>query len=382
MPNALKDSDLANTGSNANRTSREQDPNRSGNADGVFSQIDQTRRDLQFSNGSDSLNRQTTNNQQSRTPLSNDFAERNPQDSQYLGLNRPNPKLNQEQLAAGAWDFDRYNRLVDRSGRVVNVNQQQQNLSGRLGSGTNFNNLDRDNNSQASSRMNAPSLNNPRGFDNNRITNNGLFDRSINSTLGRDSWPQGNGNGNRDQRDGFPRDQQTRDQFAGNSAASMMDTRDGSRGVDNRGRGYSSINPPNQDRGYNTPRDRDSNSQYDDRVATDTRFASQIATNRNASDRPTYDRSDSGQRTISGQDDRSSSFNNRASSDRGLQAESGPTSSHSKPKPVAAQPLFNGLLLISIVANLYLIFWLKNLRVQFKEMVTAKRMSNSTASVA
>ena len=47
---------------------------------------------------------------------------------------------------------------------------------------------------------------------------------------------------------------------------------------------------------------------------------------------------------------------------------------------VTTQPLFNGLLLISIVANIYLIFWLKNLRLQYHEMVAAKRMASSNAS--
>jgi len=47
---------------------------------------------------------------------------------------------------------------------------------------------------------------------------------------------------------------------------------------------------------------------------------------------------------------------------------------------VTTQPLFNGLLLISLVANVYLIFWLKNLRLQYHEMVAAKRMASSNAS--
>ncbi len=47
---------------------------------------------------------------------------------------------------------------------------------------------------------------------------------------------------------------------------------------------------------------------------------------------------------------------------------------------VAAQPLFNGLLLISFVANVYLIFWLKNLRVRFHELVAAKRVANASSS--
>lgn len=48
-----------------------------------------------------------------------------------------------------------------------------------------------------------------------------------------------------------------------------------------------------------------------------------------------------------------------------------------QPDRVAAQPLFNGLLLISVVANIYLIFWLKNLRVQYHDLVAAKRMASS-----
>jgi hypothetical protein len=52
------------------------------------------------------------------------------------------------------------------------------------------------------------------------------------------------------------------------------------------------------------------------------------------------------------------------------------------PRQVAAQPLFNGLLLISFVANIYLIFWLKNLRLQFRDLVTAKRVANTTNPVS
>lgn len=47
---------------------------------------------------------------------------------------------------------------------------------------------------------------------------------------------------------------------------------------------------------------------------------------------------------------------------------------------VTTQPLFNGLLLISLVVNIYLIFWLKNLRLQYHEMVAAKRMASSNQS--
>lgn len=51
-------------------------------------------------------------------------------------------------------------------------------------------------------------------------------------------------------------------------------------------------------------------------------------------------------------------------------------------REVAAQPLFNGLLLISVVANIYLIFWLKNLRIQFRDLVAAKRVASPTTTTA
>lgn len=54
--------------------------------------------------------------------------------------------------------------------------------------------------------------------------------------------------------------------------------------------------------------------------------------------------------------------------------------SRSEPKQVAAQPLFNGLLLLSFVANIYLMFWLKNLRLQFRDLVAAKRMANANTT--
>jgi len=60
---------------------------------------------------------------------------------------------------------------------------------------------------------------------------------------------------------------------------------------------------------------------------------------------------------------------NRADSSRAGQAHS-----------LAAQPVFNGLLLFSFVANIYLFFWLKNLRHQFREMVAAKRMAHTGTS--
>ncbi|MGB7328892.1 MAG: hypothetical protein WBD31_28695 [Rubripirellula sp.] len=58
------------------------------------------------------------------------------------------------------------------------------------------------------------------------------------------------------------------------------------------------------------------------------------------------------------------------------------SSRFSDPPQVAAQPLFNGLLLISFVANVYLIFWLKNLRLQFRDMVASKRQATSSSVAA
>ncbi|MEM6777630.1 MAG: hypothetical protein AAF670_08225 [Planctomycetota bacterium] len=49
---------------------------------------------------------------------------------------------------------------------------------------------------------------------------------------------------------------------------------------------------------------------------------------------------------------------------------------------VAAQPLFNVMLLMSIVGNFYLLYWLKNLRLQFRDMVASKRNAASGGIVA
>lgn len=49
---------------------------------------------------------------------------------------------------------------------------------------------------------------------------------------------------------------------------------------------------------------------------------------------------------------------------------------------VAAQPIFNALLLLSVVANVYLLFWLKNMREQFRDIVATKRAATSGGSLA
>jgi hypothetical protein len=75
------------------------------------------------------------------------------------------------------------------------------------------------------------------------------------------------------------------------------------------------------------------------------------------------------------QDGFPSSSDNAPSSSAGA----GQTSSGAK-STVAAQKLFNVMLLCSIVGNIYLFFWLKNMRDQFRDLVTAKRMSQSSVA--
>ena len=81
-------------------------------------------------------------------------------------------------------------------------------------------------------------------------------------------------------------------------------------------------------------------------------------------------------------DPKASANTSRAVQDRGTSAGGNPKRYASgevemNGQAVSAQPLFNGLLLISLVANVYLIFWLKNLRTQFHDMIAAKRMAAS-----
>ncbi|WP_404310716.1 mu-protocadherin [Neorhodopirellula lusitana] len=52
------------------------------------------------------------------------------------------------------------------------------------------------------------------------------------------------------------------------------------------------------------------------------------------------------------------------------------------PDQVAAQPIFNGMLLLSIVTNVYLFFWLNNMRLRFRDTVASKRSANSGSPLA
>lgn len=51
------------------------------------------------------------------------------------------------------------------------------------------------------------------------------------------------------------------------------------------------------------------------------------------------------------------------------------------PDAVAAQPIFNGMLLLSVVTNVYLLFWLKNLRLQFRDTVASRRSASNNGPV-
>ncbi|MCM2371403.1 mu-protocadherin [Aporhodopirellula aestuarii] len=87
-----------------------------------------------------------------------------------------------------------------------------------------------------------------------------------------------------------------------------------------------------------------------------------------------------------GGDDRQSPSDRGSSLDRlansGSALAGGPSDPMRTTEQVAAQPIFNALLLLSIVANVYLLFWLKNLRLQFRDMVATKRAAAAGSSLA
>ncbi|MEO9596165.1 mu-protocadherin [Rhodopirellula bahusiensis] len=77
--------------------------------------------------------------------------------------------------------------------------------------------------------------------------------------------------------------------------------------------------------------------------------------------------------------------NQGSSSSDNLDATTGPPMDNgSRPdrEKVATQTLFNALLLVSFVANLYLMYWLNVLRLKYQEMVAAKRAAASSNATA
>ena len=405
LPGTLGNSGLSNRDDNqnlfANRGDQEQNTAGLNDPNGIYSQADQIKRDFQYGRGNDSsTNRQNPNaqstrsgsgSQPSRTSSPTGLATRGYAGNEYLGMSRPNPNLTQVQLAGGAWDFDAYNRLVDRTGRLVRVDDRQPSFADRTVNSNAVNSLQGTGNSQPNTRLNAPSLNDPSLNDSRGNLNNNAYNRSLvnnsASSQARDAW--GRPIEEQNSRDRYVRPQNTldRDRFASNSVTNMVGTRDNLRASGSLGAGYPSTNDSNRNDRYADSRSPYLNRDGSDQQRTDPRFADQgfparSSTDRSTTARPSYDLSDSNRQGTANRVDNSTGFASGASPDRISQAGFTPAGNLTKPKPVAAQPLFNGLLLISIVANLYLIFWLKNLRVQFKDMVAAKRMATSSASVA
>jgi hypothetical protein len=346
MPRGLE-SFGANTNTFADRSDRDA-LNSAANNRG-FSQTDQVNQDARLRNGNAGSNRNSSGNS--------------------FGINtsgqtasRRNPNLTAAQVAAGGWDFDVNDRLIDRNGQLVRSDPQGPTSFDRNG---------------------------PRFTDaaSNAYQSSGRYQRSSDpSRSDVDSYQRYAGQDRLDQqsagrlRDDRDRDPRYRDSRLSNSRSSNLGNRD-----------------------FDYPNDR---STYDDARAAD-RYATDNRSPRYAS-RETNDRRSvtyradperaemtatntaprsTGEDYLDGRPRRTDSAAVTIAAGRNVQAGMGGVESMStipyvKPKQVAAQPLFNGLLLISIVANLYLIFWLKNLRVQFKDMVAAKRLSSSTASVA
>ncbi|TWU01231.1 hypothetical protein [Stieleria varia] len=52
-----------------------------------------------------------------------------------------------------------------------------------------------------------------------------------------------------------------------------------------------------------------------------------------------------------------------------------------KPRGFVAQSFFNGAMLVSIVANVYMIYWFKNVYVRYRELIAAQRVMNSPGSL-
>lgn len=246
----------------------------------------------------------------------------------------PDPRLTPVQMAAGAWSIDAYGRIYDRQGRLMN--------------GTNL----VPGSAQTSSGNSATALNpvgNPSsglGYTGNATTIFGNQNAGTSSNLGFASndtaWNQAQaGSSTAYGGNGF----QTgtgRPDYEGNALATgtrfpgAPPVVDGTRGSNS---GF-------RDTDF---RDRDSVRRTSTAPATDTSDELAGAESKRAADPPSL-------------------------SDRRYPES---TELATRRDVVAPQPLFNGLLLISLVANVYLIFWLKNLRIQFRDLVAAKRMASS-----
>lgn len=312
-----------------------------------FAQNDLNNQNLRFDDRSTGVDRNL------RNTGGNSFG-RNPREPL---ASRRNPNLTSAQIAAGGWDFDDYDRLIDQNGQLVR--------GGQPGPAESFSNGSR-----------FPS---PQYADNQAVDPFGRSRNSATNDSGMSGSYPGQGYSN-ERSSGMAGDDRYRNTAGSDPRFANANDRD--------------FDPRNARSAYEDPRSRNqfaedqrspryASTDTDPRSSSDYRSVPQRAEMDSAANRVT---------SRSMNDDYSGGRSYRASTaedpaasrvvQSGMETGSMSTIPYIKPKQVAAQPLFNGLLLISIVANLYLIFWLKNLRVQFKDMVAAKRLSQSTASVA
>jgi hypothetical protein len=288
------------------------------NPNGVYSQQEQMLRDRQAQFANQTANTYGQPNPNQTDPLSG-FA--NARDQQRAPAETsPDSRLTAAEIAAGAWTVDIYNRPVDRAGRLIPTTNQNGAAA-----------YDR-------SRMQLATQPNPQ-----LNMQAGLYPDRTQTSLGQPSslsqpgsWAQSNpadmtgmSNPNIAQRQ---QSQYEYNQALRANAANATFVRD-------------SIQPPPSQPSTSSQADR--RSEFDRAVVRDARDARDARV------------------------DPPSLTERRTASVLGDVAPS---------RQTTAQPLFNFLLLISFVANIYLIFWLKKLRLQFRDMVAAKRMANANSA--
>lgn len=265
------------------------------------------------------------------------------------GASGPDPRLTPVQVAAGAWSIDTYGQILDRQGRPMSGGSLTPSTSGG----------------------------NPR------------------SSLGNGSFPAANvaiPNSTSGQPNTAPNTQDPRFSIFGSNAGSRLDyTGTDYRGTDYRGAGTVSdgaATSPTYSSGVRNPPIQHSYPAPTDSSVVQATSGGQVGLGTGTLVRPTSGSSigqpTSSGPTIGGPTNSGPAIGGPAIGGQGEPSSMGDRgSSQTEPtaatprKVVAPQPLFNGLLLISLVANVYLIFWLKNLRIQFRDLVAAKRMASS-----
>ena len=314
--------------------------------DGIYSQIDQTRRDFQNKPGDRRLTNPLSTARSGSTAgaFSQDTFQLNPASGSQPNPARPNPALTQEQIAAGAWDFDAHHRLIDRHGHLLRVPEPT---------------LPRE---RITPTYQAPATSTAQSTDRYRRDDPlaSFVDRTVDRTVDR-----------------APSRYADRDRNAQASIGTGATM------------GFPRTNADlYRDSGYQEPRNQSSRpplrQQNEGHFANDdARYASRdLAADSRYREPPPrdYNRAPAVSRYPSQAGTLPAAPPALASpSDRIITAGTVAPTIRNRPKTAAAQPFFIWLLLISFVANVYLLYWLKNLRVQFKDMVTAKRIATSAA---